>query len=194
MIVDTVKLLRIRDENDNSGVNRALTPWAAWGEQTATTLIFIHHNRNAEGKYGDEVAGGHAWVGVLDTFLTIKRKSGRRDDHRRVVEGIGRVFEVRPFMYTFDTETRDITVLGSVDNNGIEGVKERVVKVMREAVDPLTTAEVRNKLSKPQPSKRQVLAALTELVEGGEEGLVRVPEIGAEVKGRTLVWKVQGKE
>jgi len=194
VVLDTVKLLRIRDENDNAGITRALTPWTAWGEQTTTTLIFIHHNRNAEGTYGDEVAGGHAWVANLDLFLTVKRKTGKKEDNRRQVEGIGRVYENKPFMYTFDPETRAIECM-PYGGNEAEEVMKRVLEVMQEAVGPhgLTTAEVRNQLT--NVSKRQTLDALTALAEEGSNGLVRVPPLSTNAKGQTIVWRMEeGKE
>jgi len=192
VVVDTVKLLRIRDENDSAGVTRALTPWMAWAEQTGTTIIFIHHNRNAEGTFGDEIAGSHAWVGLIDIFLSIKRRTSKKDDHRRVVEGIGRVDEVKPFVYTFDPDTRHIEILGPLSTNSLDEVKGRVLEVMRKAPDQargMLTAEVRNQLTSPQPAKKQVLDALTELVDEGSHGLSRVPPLETGAAGKRVVWR-----
>ncbi len=193
VVVDTVKLLRIRDENDSAGVTRALTPWMAWAEQTRTTLIFIHHNRNAEGAFGDEIAGSHAWVGLIDVFLSIKRRTSKKDDRRRVVEGIGRVDEVKPFVYTFNPDTREISILGPLSTNSLDEVKGRVLEVIRNAPDQargMLTAEVRNQLTNPQPALRQVLSALTELVEEGGHGIVRVPPLDEGAAGKRVVWRV----
>jgi len=193
VVVDTVKLLRIRDENDSAGVTRALTPWMAWAEQTRTTLIFIHHNRNAEGTFGDEIAGSHAWVGLIDVFLSIKRRTSKKDDRRRVVEGIGRVDEVKPFVYTFNPDTREISILGPLSTNSLDEVKERVLAVIRNAPDQargMLTAEVRNQLTNPQPSKTQVQDALAELVEEGGHGVIRVPPLDEAAGGKRVVWRV----
>ena len=193
VVIDTVKLLRIRDENDNGGINRALTPWTAWAEESGATPIFMHHNRNADGTFGDEIAGGHAWVGVVDVFLSIKRRTSNRDDTRRVVEGIGRVDEVKPFVYKLDPTTHHIEILGPLSTNSLDEVKGRVLEVIRNAPDQargMLTAEVRNQLTKPQPSKTQVQDALAELVEEGGHGLIRVPPLDEGAAGKRVVWRV----
>jgi len=54
----------------------------------------------------------------------------------------------------------------------------------------MLTAEVRNQLTNPQPSKTQVQDALTELVEEGGHGIIRVPPLDETAAGKRVVWRV----
>jgi len=189
VVIDTVKLLRVENENDAAAVTRALYPITGWAEKAKAVLILLHHNRKADGMHGDELAGSHAWGGNIDMVMSIKRDVGKgKKDTVRVVETVGRVMAPKPFKYEWDEKERVITLLGNVDDVGLDKVKERVMEVV-EAGDRergLMTAEIRNALTNPQPSLQQVRKALMELAEEG--GIVKVGDGG---KGNVVMWRVK---
>ena len=100
VIVDTIRLLRLEDENSNSQINRALTPLIAAARQRDQTLIMLHHTRKGAGDHGVAAAGGHAFLGAVDVALEIVRTGD--SPRRRTVRGWGRVVEVPTLAYEMD--------------------------------------------------------------------------------------------
>jgi len=79
VILDTIRLLRIRDENDNSAINIALTPFIALCRRKGATLLMSHHTRKGSGEHGEAAAGGHAFLGIVDVSLEIHRWNEEED-------------------------------------------------------------------------------------------------------------------
>jgi hypothetical protein len=50
VIIDTIRLFRIGDENDNSAINKALTPLVALCRAKHQTLVMVHHTRKRGGE------------------------------------------------------------------------------------------------------------------------------------------------
>ena len=96
IVLDTIRLLRLSDENDTAGINIALTPFITTCRQQGKTLVMAHHARKGAGLHGEAAAGGHAFLGIVDVALEL-----HRDDQpkRRILKGWGRVFEVPDQMY-----------------------------------------------------------------------------------------------
>ena len=87
VIVDTIRnLLRLQDEKDNSEVSRAILPYIAAAREKNKTLIMLHHNRKGGGEHGEAIAGAHAFFGVVDIALEIKR-DGPDESNRRLLRG-----------------------------------------------------------------------------------------------------------
>ena len=127
VVVDTIRLLRITDENDNAAINIALTPFIATCRQKDKTLIMAHHTRKGSGLHGEAAAGGHAFLGIVDVALELHRDE--QSTKRRVLKGWGRVFEVADQMYEMQDDGI-MKLLGDPKALELELVVERV----REAV------------------------------------------------------------
>ena len=89
VILDTIRLLQLRDENDNSQINLALTPLIALCRNLHKTLILAHHTRKGSGDYGEAAAGSHAFLGIVDVAVELHRD--RNVDRRRIIRGWGTV-------------------------------------------------------------------------------------------------------
>ena len=97
VIVDTVRLLRLQDENNNSEVNLALTPIIALCRERGQTLILSHHTKKAGGDFGVAAAGGHAFLGIVDVGLELMRDANVPE--RRRLRGWGRIVDVPELLF-----------------------------------------------------------------------------------------------
>ena len=183
-ILDTARLLGIRNENDNAEVHGALAPIISLVKQKGKTLIIIHHrNKNDELNQGLEISGAHAFLAIVDVGLIVTK--GNKNENRRFLTGYGRITPVEGVVFE-RTEGGDTKLVGHIDEFKLSAVKKRILE---EACDVLwiTTQEVMNKLT-PAPSLRQVQSALRELAEEGK--VERDPSITVDsVKGKTLKWR-----
>ena len=183
-ILDTARLLGIRNENDNAEVHGPLAPIISLVKQKGKTLIIIHHrNKNDELNQGLEISGAHAFLAIVDVGLIVTK--GNKNENRRFLTGYGRITPVEGVVFE-RTEGGDTKLVGHIDEFKLSAVKKRVLE---EACDVLwiTTQEVMNKLT-PAPSLRQVQSALRELAEEGK--VERDPSITVDsVKGKTLKWR-----
>ena len=183
VVIDTLRLLRIRDENDNALINLTLTPFIAACRLQSKTLIMAHHTRKGSGDHGEAAAGGHAFLGIVDVSLELQRdpQAGKR----RILRGWGRVMEVPDLLYELQ-EDGSMKLLGDPKELAFEDVKERV----REAVPSgwIKTSEVRDALEDPKPSVDQVGKALTEWAASG--AIERDPPMSAgQKRGKTYKWR-----
>ena len=183
-LLDTARLLGVRNENDNAEVHGALAPIISLVKHTGKTLIIIHHrNKNDELNQGLEISGAHAFLAIVDVGLIVTK--GNKNENRRFLTGYGRITPVEGVVFE-RTEGGDTKLVGHIDEFKLSAVKKRILE---EACDVLwiTTQEVMNKLT-PAPSLRQVQSALRELAEEGK--VERDPSITVDsVKGKTLKWR-----
>jgi hypothetical protein len=184
IIVDTVRnLLGLHDETNNSEVARALIPYVAASRGKGQTLIAVHPDRKGGGDHGEGIAGGHAFLGVVDIAIELKR-DGQEDSARRLLRGWGRVFEIPRIIY----ELREgaMVPLGSPGQVSLKEVKSRFTNVLED--DWQTTKEIIEAVGEPKPSSDQAIKALEELAyEGVAE---RNPPISEGKKqGKTYKWR-----
>lgn len=77
VVFDTVRnLFGLHDETNNSEVARALIPYISSARRYAQTPIFLHHDRKGGGEHGEGIAGAHAFLGVIDLALELRRDPG----------------------------------------------------------------------------------------------------------------------
>ena len=185
VIIDTTKLLMIRDENDNSAINLALTPLLATVRAQSRTLVWSHHTRKGGGDHGETAAGGHAYTGIVDVVLELDRD--RHHDQRRLIRGWGRVVEVVDITYEM-LEDHSLKYLGNPKALEAEEIKERVSAVL--GLEWATTKKIREELEDPQPSQEAVRLALLALAR--DDVVERDPPLvdGAQKRGKTHRWRI----
>ncbi|SVD65545.1 uncharacterized protein METZ01_LOCUS418399, partial [marine metagenome] len=97
VIIDTLRVLMMNDENDNSHINKVFTPLMAACRTSSKTLIISHHTRKGGGSGGEAASGGHAFLGLVDIGLELERVG--QPDNRRKIKGHGRIFGVQELLY-----------------------------------------------------------------------------------------------
>jgi hypothetical protein len=191
VIVDTTRnVLGLEDEKDNSAIARTCGPLIAKCRLGDKTLIFAHHHIKAGGEYGRGIAGGHAFLGIVDVALEINRE--KMIPNRRRLEGQARIVTVPALLYEM-TEDGTFTALGAPEDVSAEEVQDRVGNVLTDEWQ--LTGAIRKALDdpeKPTPSSDSVLRALDALARRGEAE--RKPPISEPGKrGTRYLWRVKSK-
>ena len=96
VVLDTIRLLGLKDEKDNAEIIRVLTPLIKACREGEKTSIFTHHTRKGGGEYGEAASGGHAFLGIVDIGLEVDRVYGVKN--RRQVTGLGRIVDIPRLM------------------------------------------------------------------------------------------------
>ena len=183
-ILDTARLLGIRNENDNAEVHGALAPIISLVKSKEKTLIIVHHrNKTDELNQGLEISGAHAFLAIVDVGLVVTK--GNKNEQRRFISGYGRITPVEELVYE-RLDTGETKLVGFRDEFKISAVKKRILDTVLKS-SWMSTSDIRTALT-PTPSLRQVQSALRELAD--ERWIERDPGIEvASVKGKTLVWR-----
>lgn len=185
IIVDTVRnLFRLGSEIDNSEITQRLSAWEAALQEK--TRIYVHHERKGGGAHGEGIAGGGAFLGVVDRAIELLRDSHANNRRRLVVHS--RITEADDLVYerTVDGELR---ALGNPALLAVDEVSKRVFDVLM--VDEwLKTQDVLELLGEPKVSLPQLRKALNKLIETGY--VVRDP--AEEKAGATYRYLLTGME
>jgi hypothetical protein len=185
VIVDTIRLLRIGDENDNSSLNTALTPLITLCRSKNQTLIMAHHTRKGGGEYGEAAAGGHALVGIVDVAVELVRD--KQSVRRRVIRGWGRVVEVPDAVYEMDLEG-GLHLLGDPKELEFDEVKDKVLEVLTEEWQK--HRDIFSALEEPKPSARHLDGILHALAK--EDKAERNPPLSEGPKpGKAYQWRLK---
>lgn len=137
LVIDTVKLLAIADENDSAEVMKKLRPILAKQQEDVDKMaILLHHTRKAGGTHGLGAAGSHAFTAAVDTVLEISRY---KKPNQRRFHGEGRIEPVEDIIYTL--EAGQLTVQREGDSvaerlMGVMTSEWQVTKALAEALDP----------------------------------------------------------
>jgi len=184
VVVDTMRLLMLDNENDNSCINLSLTPLISACRAKNKTLILGHHTRKGGGDHGQGAAGGHAFFGIVDVGLELERDG--QSASRRKIKGEGRLFPVPEVLYE-RTEDGAMVLLGEPHQLELQTVKERLSALLTNEFQ--STKEILTLLPEPKPSPDQVTKALTALAE--ENTAERDPHIAAgSMRGKTYRWRL----
>jgi hypothetical protein len=164
VVVDTVwNLLGLQDEADNSEVARVLTPFVAAARAGGKTLVLLHHIRKGGGEHGEGIAGGHAFLGMVDVALEILREQNLGETKRRI-RGWGRLFPIDEAVYELAPDGT-MALLGSPKAVELGAVKARVLDVL--SGEWQTRREILEGLEDPKPAMEQLRLALNALVQEG---------------------------
>ena len=183
--IDTIRnLLGFRDEKDNSEIAQALNPFIAAARQGGKTILFVHHDRKGGGEHGEGITGGHAFLGVVDIALELRRDS--QATRRRQVRGWGRIIPVPELVYEM-AEDGSFLALGEPGAVALEAVKRRAAELLAEEL--VTTKGIHEQLEEPKPSLEQLRQALESLAQEGRAE--RNPPITeGKRQGVTYKWRV----
>lgn len=145
----------------------------------------VHHDRKEGGDNGVNIAGGHAFLGIIDIALSLHRVANVKN--RRRIDGLGRVIEIPSIVYELN-EDGVIEVLGNPTQLELKEVKQRVFSAVIEEWQK--TKEIRSSMENPMPSPEQIRRALISLAE--ERSILREPPFEkGKVKGATYKWKLK---
>ncbi|MCJ7510999.1 MAG: AAA family ATPase [Dehalococcoidia bacterium] len=185
VVIDTIRnLLGFRDETDNSQIALDLIPLVTAARQSDKTAVFLHHTRKGGGEHGEGIAGGHAFLGVVDVALELRRD--RQAERRRQVRGWGRIIPVPELVYEM-AQDGSFLALGDPGAVALQAVKERAAGVLLE--EWATTKEIGERLEEPKPSLEQLRQALESLArEGRAERKPSITE--GRRQGVTYKWRV----
>ena len=183
VVLDTIRLLGLKDEKDNAEIIRVLTPLIKACREGEKTSIFTHHTRKGGGEYGEAASGGHAFLGIVDIGLEVDRVYGVKN--RRQVTGLGRIVDIPRLMYELQ-EDGAMAFLGDPQEVSLNNVKERVLAVLDS--EWLATKEILAAVGNPSPSTDQLSLALNELAIDGK--VERQPPFSEGPKpGKTYRWR-----
>jgi hypothetical protein len=181
ILVDTLRtLLGLSDECDNSAIARALVPWEA--RLQGRTRIYVHHDRKAGGEHGHGIAGGSAFLAVVDRALEIQFDT--HSSRRRQITVYSRITQPAPLLYEQDP-SGTLVAQGAPAALGLAEVQERLRGVL--TMEWLKTKELQAALGEPQPSTEQVRQALMALAEGSD--VERDPPLAESAERRTVRWR-----
>jgi DNA repair protein RadA/Sms len=175
VIIDTIKILGIENENDASQVQAALEPFITACRRRKQTLIFIHHDNKGSAKGGRGIAGSHAFVGIVDIFLELDEV--RDEPNRRSLTGRGKIRNIERLIY----ERQDD---GSMKALSSVVLTTEVLVVNAITDDWQTTLEVEELCDMSRATVQRHLLKLAE-----RNVIERDPPIGDESKGKTLRWR-----
>jgi predicted ATP-dependent serine protease len=154
VIIDTLRnLLGLRDENDNAEVARTLGPWETL---TGKTRIYLHHERKMGGEHGQAIAGGGAFLGIVDRAIELKYDP--HDTKRRQLVVHSRITEAPDLLYELGED--GLKVLGQPDEIALLQVKQRLRETLN--VDFQKLVDIQELLD-PKPSRSQLQKALREM-------------------------------
>ena len=183
VVIDTVRLLRLKDENDNSALAAQLFPVIAACRAEGKTLILVHHTRKGGGDHGEGIAGGHAFMGAVDIAIEIRWD---RSKNRRLVKAYGRAGIGGDFLYEMRADGLMVP-FGKPTDIGLKEVKQKALAVLTSKAD-LKTSQILEEIEPPRPSSEQLRLALIELAMDGE--IQRDPPTSEEARGKTPRWRL----
>lgn len=161
VVIDTTKLLGIRDTSQDPPVTEKLIPIIKACRDRDATLILAHHHNKGGGDFGRAISGSHAFLALVDVSLEIVRVLNR--PNRRKVTGIGRLLNLPEF--TYEKTAEGFRYLGGTAEVELEKVEQRLLEVMPEAFDQrMTQAELAEVIGDPRPSPTQMKNALDSLI------------------------------
>lgn len=183
IVIDTMKLLMMENENDNGQINMALTPLVAACRASDKTLVIAHHTRKGGGLGGEAAAGGYQFFGGVDVGLELERVG--QPTNRRKLHGQGRILDVPELLYERSNDG-SFSFLGYSDQLAPQAIATHLDQVLTE--DFQTTNKLRLVLPAPQPSTDQVSKVLREMAE--EKSVERLPPLSKGNKpGVTYKWR-----
>jgi DNA repair protein RadA/Sms len=183
IVADTIReVCGVQKMKDDDAVRAAVSPWLRRLRDGQRTLIFIAQHRKAAGEHGERVEGSVALPSMMDVVLELERVDGHERRRRLTVQRRRRA--TAPLIYEMDEDDRIIVVPDARSRTRVE-VEAAVLTEVNASSEPLTTAEVRRRMS-PKPSADTVLRALIAVAKEGR--IVRDPPITEDAWRRTVRW------
>jgi len=187
LIVDTVReVCRVTSMKDDDAIRSAVSPWLRRLKDGRRTLIFVHQHRKAAGEHGERVEGHVALPSMFDAVLELEAVAGHEQQRKLSVRRRGS--RTTPLLYEMDDDDRLVVIPDGRARNRIE-VEAAVLSVVDAATTPLSTAELRRRMT-PTPPLETTRRVLLALATGGV--ILRNPPITEDAKGHTVTWLSTG--
>lgn len=122
VVVDTIKLLRIENENDSAQIRRAIEPLYSLAKELKFTLLLVHHARKQAGMFGQNAAGGYDFMGAVDVVIELSR-TDKKDARRRLSVIGGRGVEEVDYEYIMN-ESRRLEWVSIQTNNLVDVLRD----------------------------------------------------------------------
>jgi len=184
VIADTIsEVCGIASLKDDDAVQRAVSPWIRRLRDGHRTLIFIAQHRKAPGEHGERVLGSVILAAKMDAVLELEAVDGY--ERRRRLTTRRRRRATPALVYEMDDQDR-IVVIPDARTRSRSEAEAAVLAIVNASPDPLTTAEVRRRMT-PTPSSDTVLRVLTSIAKEGR--IQRDPPIVENVARRTVKWQ-----
>lgn len=167
VLVDSLsRYSNVRDENDNAGVIREVSPLLDLARETAAAIGLIHHERKSGGEDGRNIRGGSALFGLVDQAIILERRQGEVNN-QRLIKTLGR-YDESPRELVIELVGDEYKVLGTPEEMG---EAQALVKV-REAlsVEPMDIKTIAKEAELKEKASRKALKRLRESGEAIREG------------------------
>ena len=187
LIIDTVReVCRVTSMKDDDAIRSAVSPWLRVLRDGRRTLIFVHQHRKAAGEHGERVEGHVALPSMFDVVLELEAVAGHEQQRKLSVRRRGS--RTTPLLYEMDDDDRLVVIPDGRARNRIE-VEAAVLSVVDAATTPLSTAELRRRMTPTPPleTTRRVLVALATA-----RRILRDPAITEDAKGHAVTWLSAG--
>jgi hypothetical protein len=151
LVVDILKRVRPRTSPNRSVYEadyEALEAMQRLAAEFEVSILVVHHLR----KLGaadplDEISGSTGLSGGADGVLVLKRDRGRADAYLHVT---GReIEEEAELALRWDADLASWTLVGDAEEYRISKERQDIVRVLEEAVEPMSPKEVAELLDKP---------------------------------------------
>jgi len=192
IVIDTLRLLGIEEENDSAQMERAVSPWTEYQQTLTCTLLINHHTRKGGGRHGEGVSGGHGLIGAVDTVLELHRDDNV--DNWRIIKVVGTrsLEEISGIYERVETSdilgtTHELRYVGEKKDVTRDETTERIWEALTDTWQ--TSAQIGDALNDPQPSKWTLNRDLQKL--GNEGRALRQPPMGEVISsGQKLRWRL----
>jgi hypothetical protein len=167
VILDNTRMLGIKEENNAGHVHERFAPViAACREMKDRTLIAIHHANKVE---TDDIiktaTGSHAFAGLVDVAVTIKKPSKARQETERQIDSIGRIDKTQVIC---DLQNDNYVMVDDEDKrsfrDAVRLVKAYMNDIWQSAAD-ITKAIKQNEEGEYLPSPETIRRSLKWLVQ-----------------------------
>jgi hypothetical protein len=155
-----------KGENPYEADYRALGPLKKLTYETGVAVIIVHHTRKAEAEDAfDAVSGSTGLTGAADATLVLSR-----DSNGTTLYGRGRDLDEFEVALSFDKTTGQWALLGAAAEVRRSDERAIILRVLRDAGEPMTPTEIAPEARMRAINVRQLLGSM---VRAGEVKKVR---------------------
>jgi len=167
VLVDSLsRYSNVRDENDNAGVIREVSPLLDLARETGAAIGLIHHERKSGGEDGRNIRGGSALFGLVDQAIILERRQGEVNN-QRLIKTLGR-YDESPRELVIELVGDEYKVLGTPEEMG----EAQALAKAREAlsVEPMDIKTIAKEADLKEKATRKALEQLREMGDAIREG------------------------
>ena len=167
VLVDSLsRYSNVRDENDNAGVIREVSPLLDLARETGAAIGLIHHERKSGGEDGRNIRGGSALFGLVDQAIILERRQGEINN-QRLIKTLGR-YDESPRELVIELVGDEYKVLGTPEEMGEVQALAKARETL--SVEPMDIKTIAKEADLKEKATRKALERLRELGETIREG------------------------